>query len=317
MIEKIIRFLFGNDICSSFILYRYVYRHSKANIKGETPLYVFVSDTRFFSNGFADRLRGIISIYALAKCQKIPFRIVYEVPFRLITFFEPNKYDWSKTEGITYRVKATTPIVLFEDRKMYWRMFFLPKCRQWHFYTNADALDLINKKYKVDYKYSDLFQELFKPSTFFMGKIGGYFQYVQEGYVSVSFRFMQLMGDFKDCRGIVLSETEQQSLIHKCHKILQQIKERHSDVSRILVTSDSQKFLDSLKGYDCFFTLPGKIGHVGWSLDFDVALKTLEDFYMISQARKAYMAYTDNMYRSCFARDAAQTTDIPYEEILF
>ena len=84
-----------------------------------------------------------------------------------------------------------------------------------------------------------------------------------------------------------------------------------------MVTSDSQKFIESVQDIDFVFTIQGSIGHIGFSSGESIALKTCEDFYMISQARKVYMAYSEDMYRSCFARDAAKTTDVCYEELFF
>lgn len=315
MIEKLIRRIFGNDICSEFVLWRYVYRHSPSISERVIPMNVWVFDNTRFTNGFADRLRGIIAIYALSKCMGRSFRIVHEAPFQLSRFFAPNTYDWSNKEGISYNYRQSLPVVFFEDKNKYWRLFYLSKRWQWHFYTNADALSLINKKFHKKYCYSELFHELFRPSEYLLRELEPYNNYIEHGYVSISFRFMQLMGDFKDCRGKTLNHEGQESLIKKCKDIIVEIKKCHQEVPCILVTSDSQRFIDSIHDIDCVFTIPGTIGHVGFSIGESVALKTCLDFYMISQASKVYMAYSKDMYRSCFARDAAKTTDVCYEEI--
>ena len=85
----------------------------------------------------------------------------------------------------------------------------------------------------------------------------------------------------------------------------------------VLVTTDSITFLHEAEKLNFVFTIPGKIGHIGYHSEDDVQIKTMLDFYMISKAKKAYLGCSGDMYKSNFAKSAAMTTNIPYEEIIF
>lgn len=308
--------LFGSNVMTELRFIRKYYHFSLLK-KRPIPFVIFSMDGKNFTNGFADRLRGIITAYAYAKANDLPFRIDHTEPFKIEEYYAPNEVNWllnenEKDNNIVY----TSPLVLLDYTKGR-RLLYLPKWRQYHIFANINAIDLINKHFNTNYSYSNLFRELFKPSDYLLESLLPFKKYVQEGYISVSFRFMQLMGDFKDVRGIVLGIEEQNELILKCHNFLHNIRKSNPTIPYILVTSDSTKFMESLKGLDYVFYIPGKIGHIGYISSNEIHLKTMQDFYMISKAKKAFMGYTGGMYKSHFAKSAADTTGIPYEAINF
>lgn len=314
---KIIRRMFGENIMLECQLIGKYYHFSIKGLNKVKPLAIFSMDSKDFTNGFADRLRGIISIYAYAKLHNIPFRINHEKPFLMETFFVPNKYDWLLKEGeMSNNILRARPIVLRNYTKGF-RIIHLNKKCQYHFYVNINLLDLLNSRYNRDFNYKTLFNELFKPSQLLQENIAPYVHYVESGYISISFRFMQLMGDFQDCMGEVLSEAERYELISKCHTFIHKLHNENPQTPYVLVTSDSATFMKSINNIDFVFTLPGDIGHIGFSNNENTHLKTMMDFYMISKAQKAYMGYSDKMYKSHFAQSAAQTTGIKYNAIKF
>lgn len=316
LIQRIIRKCFGENVMHEFNIIKKNYYFSIKDVKGVRPIAIYSLDNRSFNHGFADRLRGMISIYAYAKAINVPFRIEHLDPFDLNTFYVPNKYNWNLKNGEkNFNLFRSNPIVLRNYTKGY-RLPMLCKHRQHHFYTNIDMLSLINKRYHTNYNYTDLFKELFLPSQQLLDSVKDYCQYLQEGYISISFRFLQLMGDFKDIIGDTLDNNAQIELIKKCHDFIERIHQQN-ECKWILITSDSQKFMKSLTKFSYVFTLPGEIGHIGFSSSAETHLKTFMDFYMISQAQKAYMGYTGKMYKSHFAESAALTTGIQYEAINF
>lgn len=281
------------------------------------PLAIYSLDGRSFTNGLADRLRGMISIYAYAKYNNIGFRIDHQVPFSLDEYFQPNEYDWVlKPNEKSNNIFQANPIFLMDYTKGV-RLLYLRKNRQHHFYTNINCLSLINQKYNTQFLFSTLFHELFRPSLKLQNAIDKCILQIGSHYISVSFRFMQLLGDFKDIRGNILGKCEQETLIADCKNCVYKIKERHPEISKILVTADSQKFIDAIKSVPFVYVIPGKIAHIGHVDDANTNLKTFLDFYMISCAQKAYLGCTGEMYKSNFAKTAALSNNIPYEEIMF
>ena len=289
--------------------------------KKEVPaLVISCLDSRSSRLGFADRLRGMVSCFAYAKAIGVPFRIEHLSPFALTDYLVPGSYDWRLKEGEkSYNLRYANPVFMIQRKvgKRSMRLFRLNKRRQHHIYTNAHYLEEINRTYRTSFQFHELFQELFKPSVRLEDALSGHLNHLQgpEGYVSVSFRFMQLMGDFKDCRGEVLSDDEKSDLLARSLSVIGQLHEKENNT--ILVTSDSQTFLNKASTLDYVYIAPGKTGHIGFSQGQDIYDKVFLDFFLISRAEHVYMAYSGKMYRSNFAKTAARTNHVPYDEIEF
>ena len=278
------------------------------------PIAIFCLDSRTYFVGFADRLKGMVSCYAYAKAVGIPFRIEHIAPFDLSDYFVPNKYDWQVKSGEkSYNLLYANPVFLMSCYNSVKRLSKLNIKR--HLYTNGSFVNIINDKYNKKYVFGDLFAELFKPSLRLENKL--YEQKLKIGgnYVSVSFRFMQLMGDFNDWKGEILTEEDKIDLLEKSLIIVRQIYEKEKKT--VIVTSDSQTFIDAVSKLDFVYVIPGTIGHIGFSQDDGVIEKTIIDFCMISQADHVYNAYSGKMYRGAFARIAACTTNTLYTEITY
>jgi hypothetical protein len=126
---------------------------------------------------------------------------------------------------------------------------------------------------------------------------------------------MQLLGDFKDCDGDTLDITEQEKLINKSILIVEQIKQRHPNIKTVLVTADSQKFLDAVKEMPYTYIVEGKIGHINFENSDEVNMKTFLDFFIIAHAQKVYLAKSGKMYNSDFARRASMVYNREFEVI--
>ena len=309
--------LFSYNFNKEFELIRAQYK-VKLVKKDVPPIAIFCLDSRTENYGFADRLRGMVSCYAFAKAIGVPFRIEHINPFDLSEYFVPNSYDWLLKKGEkSFNLLYANPVFFCQNtpgiRSM--RLFKTNNKRQHHLYTNAGYIKEVNEKYNKNYVFGDLFAELFKPSLHLENMVNEQKLQIGESYVSVSFRFMQLMGDFKDCRGEILSEEDKNDLLEKSLSIVMSLYEKEQKT--ILVTSDSQTFIDAVSKLNYVYTIPGEIGHIGFSEDKRVTEKMLIDFCMISQAEHVYMAHSGKMYRSNFAKTAALSSNAPYTEISY
>lgn len=266
--------------------------------------------------GLADRLKGMLSAYAYAKATGVDFVIRHKIPFDLSMFLVPNKYDWKcKDEQVSMNVYDSRPFVLYNNTNPE-KLQKLDGSKQYHFYSNVNFIPYINKLFGTEFSFHELYNELFKPSDMLMNEVRK-FQPDNADYISISFRFTQLMGDFKDVVGQELDDDKKKVLIAKCHNLIERIYNEHDQKYMVLVTADSQRFIDTLGGIPYVFTLPGKIGHIGHESGMETHLKTFLDFYMISQAKKVYMGYSGRMWKSQFAQSAAETTGVPYQAIQF
>ena len=283
-------------------------------------LVIYCLDSRTSSHGFADRLKGMISCYAYAKAIGTPFRIEHISPFDLSDYLVPNQYDWRLRPGEkSMNLLYVNPCFFICTVFGYHSLKFLrnSRKRQQHLFTNTNYLRDINKHFNKNYKFNELFSELFKPSADLEKELIDHKRSLTSsgGYISVSFRFMQLMGDFKDCYGEVLPEEEKRELVEKSLSVIWQLYEKEH--KRVLVTSDSKLFVDEAAKRDFVYVVPGKIGHIGYSKDDEVDLKMFVDFVLISQADHVYMAYSGKMYNSNFARTAALSGGVPFDVIKY
>lgn len=274
---------------------------------------VYMADKYVSFGGLADRLRGIISLYDWCKRNNKVFKIYFQDPFSLSHYLVPNLYDWQIYDSV-YQGKSVlidTPPHLTDVVKFQNYMFdkYLTRGEmQINCYTNADLVS--NKS-----KFSSLFNELFKPSDELKKLLDGYQAFLGKKYISVSFRFVQLLGDFNDCIDKTLTEKEQQKLIKKCIDALVEINNMNHG-TKMLVTADSSKFLEEVKKLEFVVVLPGEIGHSNYSHSEAAHMKTFLDFMMIANASKIYLARTSQMFKSGFARKASMVNNVPFEEFI-
>lgn len=270
--------------------------------------------------GFADRLKGMISCYAYAKAIDTPFRIEHISPFELSDYLVPNQYDWNLKPGEkSYNLRYASPVCFVQNVLGYHslKFFRLSKKRQHHLYTNTNYIKDINEKFGKNYQFKELFNELFKPSVALENELNTHARVLNtsQGYISVSFRFVQLMGDFKEAWGDVLPEEEKVALINKSIAVIQELNQKEK--KRVFVTSDSRIFLAEAAKLEYVYVAPGKIGHIGFSMESDVYMKMFVDFMLISKADHVYMAHSGKMYRSNFARTAALSSGAPFDVISY
>ena len=288
-------------------------------------IYMVLKETTF-SGGLSDRLRGVCAIYKECKKQRLPFKIVFE-PLHLENYLQPvindNKYlcDWRiKSEEISFDMNKAYPCTILtyhansKNRYQHFvqssllRYFISKPFRQIHVYSN-----MICK----DGEYGNLFKELFEPTKelkeqidYHLGKIGG-----KQTYISCTFRFRQLLGDFKE-GGDILSESERELYIRKCCSLVEKLHKNNLN-KKILVTSDSITFLERVSKFSFVYIIPGKVVHIGFIYDASkqTYMKSFIDYFMLSYAQKVYLVRDKLMYHSGFPFRAALLNGAEYGEI--
>lgn len=311
-----------NLICRRYLLfplYKEKALETSIKRKNKTIVYMVQPETTF-SGGLSDRLRGITSIYAECKRQNLSFRIVF-APLHLQDYLVPNQYDWQIESNdvcwdiervypctiLTYNNNLHNKAQLYAQKKIL-NYYFKKRYNQFHIYTNMAI---------ADKEFSVLFKELFRPSEQLQKLID--YHLIQLGgvkkYISLTFRFRQLLGDFKE-GGNILPELEREAYIKKCIKGVEALHSAYPHES-ILVTSDSSTFLKSLAFLNYVYIIPGTVVHMGFTFDAnqDTYMKSFVDYFMLSNAKKVFQMTDKLLFRSGFPQRAAMLNNAPYEEI--
>lgn len=278
---------------------------------------IYMADGRIKHGGLSDRLRGIVSLYIYCKNQGINFAINFNHPFNLSDYLISNQYDWYISErDLTYSYKDTRPVVIRPYKNCDNEQLFSTKIchnkihKQLHVYSNVTY---------QKYNFGSSFNELFRPSsalneqiTYHLSKIGGQ-------YVSITFRFQQLLGDFKEGNYKILNNEDRRALIGKCISAIERIKSNNPEITKVLVTSDSTTFLKiAEQKIPYIYYVPGDVFHIEYSINdkqFSY-MKSFLDLFMISKAKIVYFYSTGSMYKnSAFAETAALIGGTKYIKI--
>lgn len=300
------------------LLKRYNERENERAIEG---IVVNVFDGTMQMGGLADRLRGIISTYSICKKKGLDYRLFFESPFPLEDYLEPNIYNWKIDENeIAYNKKQSKVVILdttqnneYQKKK---QKRFLDKSikndvYQKHVYTTA--------AFAYDENYQELFWELFKPSKRLQAAIDKELSVLKDGYISVSCRFLDLLGDFNETQGygIVLGEDEQKKLIGKLKYQIEELHDKYPK-SVILVNSDSVKFIKEMRSLEYVYSIEGNVTHIDAENDeynYDKYEKTFLDFMVIAKAAHIYLLRSGDMLRSGYPYAASKLYDSPFSII--
>ena len=281
---------------------------------------ICIYDGKIRNGGLADRLRGIVSVYKVCKEQNLKFKIIFTSPFNFSEFIEPNIIDWRITEQeLNYNTTIADLCYIdtlsgsdYEAKKQeqWFRREFKKKYNEFHVRTNAIF------SYNGDY--STLFNELFKPSPKLQASIEKQKEILGVGYISTSFRFMNLLNDFNETVELhgKLTQEERNELIVKNMEQLQLLHDKYPG-KRILVNSDSTTFLQAAAELDYVYIIPGNVTHIDGKNDTDeynAYEKTLLDFFMIANAEKIYLLRTGQMYNSGYPFAASRLYNKPFEK---
>lgn len=263
---------------------------------------VYMCDGRIHHGGMADRLWGMISTYDYCLQHNFKFKALWNFPFELKTFLEPNLYDWYiDKNNVKYNRHLSVPIVISCRSNIRDQIKLADKRldknqNQLHVYTN------MRYTYPGNFRY--LFEELFKPTNLLRKAVLDQQHNLPKNYVSLTFRFQQLLGDLKEKNFKTLDVAEQDSLILRAFRYIEYVHDKHPEISRFLVTSDSQKFLQlASRQFPYVYIIPGKIVHMdydGTNSDTEIHLKSFVDMLMIADAKTVYNAVLPPLYRTRF-----------------
>lgn len=293
----------------------------KAPVRLKEKTAICIYDGKIKHGGLADRLRGIVSVYIICKECKIDFKIIFNSPFNLKYFLEPNKVNWCiSEEELNYNTNVTDICYIetlngsdYEAKKQrqWFCKEFKKEYKEFHVRTNALF------SYKEDF--SLLFSELFKLTPKLQSSIEQQKGIIGTEYISTSFRFMNLLGDFNETfeKHSKITKAEQRELIAKNIEQLQLLHNKYPD-KRILVNSDSTTFLKTAAELYYVYVIPGNITHIDGknsSNEYETYEKTFLDFFMIANAERIYLLRTGQMYDSGYPFAASKIYNKPFEKI--
>lgn len=281
---------------------------------------VCIYDSKVKIGGWADRLRGILSVYQVCKKQNVDFKILFDYPFPIERYLIPNRVQWTiNRSDLCFDLTSTDLCFVssrtgrnYEMRKQeqWFKKEFRKGFNEYHVRTNA--------AFSYKYDFAKLFNELFRFSPLLEDLIANQRMVLKEDYISVSFRFLDLLGDFNETasRGALKSEEERQKLINLGIKQLEILHEKHPQ-EKILVNSDSTTFLQIASALPYTHIIPGEVHHVDSpeSAPNSAHDKTITDFFMIANAKSIYLVVAEKMYNSGFPYAASKLYGRPFHRI--
>lgn len=278
------------------------------NVNKKTIIYM--ADGKMLHGGLSDRLCGLVSAYACSKDLGVDFKVFFESPYLLTDYLIPNKVNWViKKEEISFNSDEAIPIYLpnYEYRL---GIDFQKKITKEKLNINSNQIHLYtNMRYFTKLEFNVLFNELFQLTEPLKNKINYNSQFLPDKYISITFRFQQLLGDFEEGDFEKLkTEDEKKQLINKCISKIKEIKKENSQYHKILITSDSKIFLDCANQLDYVYIIPGDIVHMDFVQNkdlFDEHLKSFVDFFMLANADKIYLVNFHPLYSSSFPQTAS------------
>ena len=312
-------FLYDEGKHEKYVILKYY--NQKTNCIPSKKTIIYIANGFCNHAGLCDRLKGITALYDWSMKFGIEFRIHHIHPFDLSNYLIPNQYDWTINEKeICYNRKwssvnhlmlnnlvrkqiESNEIITLE--KLWVHKRIKTQKKQMHFYTNMYP--------ENEFVFGNCFQILFKPSPKLEKALNLHQEVIGGSYISISFRFVQLLGDFKDCDGITLSSEDQENLIIRSIEVIKKIRKNNPTIPKILITADSSTFLERARILPYAYIIEGRTGHINFENSDEVNMKTFLDFLMISKAQKVYLAKSFNMYNSDFARRAAMINNRPFE----
>ena len=268
--------------------------------------------------GLVDRLKGIISLYQIANALGYDFKILFDDPFELTDFLEPNTMDWiCKRSEIIWHPLKTKLLYLVNDFDVNpLEMITTSNANCFYVYANIDYSKTIFPNLKAkehEEVWRNSFNALFKKSIFLEEKLN---EITTSKFIAFHTRFTSLMGDFKDTTRRILSDEAQEKLTEKLLQIINKIKVEERE--KAFLFSDSIKFLDAVKTRTDIAVIEGNPFHMD---NFDKSevieghLKTMIDFFMISKSESVYFLMVKPMYNSSFSKYAAIIGDTNFERV--
>ena len=288
---------------------------SGGGIKGS---YVFVCDGVMNHGGFFDRMKGIMSIYALSKVRHRRFIIYFVHPFNLEEYLVPNRYAWN-SKDISFDYPYSKPVVGYFEFLYPWRIM-MNRIGEVHYYFGYNILDRINARYNANFDWSALYHELFKPAPFLQKEISALKSKFGSNYLSVHVRFLNLLGDDNEneSRYKTLPEEERNKLIIKVKNATIGLHKKYN--IPLLLSTDSNVFLDAMRSENFILTVPGVSRHIDNEEQESQQkkrenIKLFLDYYMLAEGQQVISIIGFGLYQSDFPRYSAIIGGKPFRRI--
>ena len=288
--------------------------------RNEEKIIIFMADGKKKHGGLADRLRGIVTTYKYCLDHQIDFRIHFTSPFKLEDLLVPKDYNWFINErDISYNSKCSLPVYIDSSKYPEADCLYQAKLAEKYLSRHYKQIHIYTNMYYADDEFGLLFNSLFRPVPKLEKIIDENLAKLGEGYISLSFRFRNLFGDFKADKSLIYSPAQQRHLLDKCVSKVIAMREEYPEVNKFLITADSETFLKEVSHLPFVHLLPGDIGHMDDKTENSITLhmKTFLDFYMLSYSKKIFLLVAENMYKSGFAKRASKLHNVPFTEIFF
>jgi hypothetical protein len=266
---------------------------------------IYIADERSHAGGLTDRFKGMVTLYKISKILNVNFKIHMTSPVDIKHHLMPNKYNWViLNDEIDYDIKESAIYRYKKGKYNYWEdemmkiiQILLKKWNQLHITVNTSS---------PDEEYGELFNELFKPTDELKKNIEYHLLEIGCDFISATFRFQQLLGDFIEGNYPVLPDKERIYLIDRCLEHLITIY-KENNYKKVLVTSDSITFLNKVKELDFVYVISGKIAHIQHELGLnqEIYMKSFLDYYLLTYSKMVYQVIDGQMYNSGFPRKAA------------
>lgn len=289
--------------------------------KENGQLYIFMVDGRTPHGGMFDRLKGLITIYAISKALGKDFRINWNYPFALHKYLEPSHYNWIIDElEINFGLLSHNNIIAYGE-------FFNPnrlmknRRKETHFYYGYNSLDKVNAHFGTNYQWGELYRELFRPTRYLQYYLDLYQTEIGSDYIAIHSRFMNLLGDRTETMSNpeLNSEKQKCSLIDSAINAVREISSKHPN-ARVMIASDSMVFIDRIrKELPMVYIVPGKVKHIDTAGETEDSenIKMFTDYYLISGAQRVYSLWHKGMWNSAFPEYAARIGNVPFVRINF
>lgn len=297
--------------------FRRRYYHPGHSPRPPKPGVIALFDGRLEHGGLTDRIRGVLSTWAVARRRGLPFYICWISPFRLEDYLLPAEGgpDWRiSANEISDKAAEAFPLII--DQKNEWQAELDNRMRldmalhnrrvQTHIYSNSD-----NSRGN----YTPLWRELFTLSPRLQKAVDSHLAHLGSNYHAFSFRFIGLLGGFTDNVTEVLPPDRAEELVAKVIAEFRRLAAALPADCRILIASDSRVFLDRVADADPrIYIVEGDVKHIDYAPDAadDVWLKVFVDQQLLMRARSITLMRTGRMYRSGFPRFAAEIGGVAF-----
>ena len=289
-----------------FLSFRNEYKTLTNVNGGGKKIVIFFIDGKTIHGGLSDRLRGLFSTYYYCLKEGIDFKVFWTYPFNLQDYLEPNKVNWLiEGKAISHNKNEVAfrffnSYSLMNNNETSFLKIMNTEKHEIHVYSN---ITLHEEMYHI------FFNDLFKPSKMLSDALQYNTDKIGGKYISVSFRFIGILGDFKDTYfKKELGAEEKEKYISKCLDVICRLKTKHPNVPKILVTSDSRVFLEKASSLAYVYIIPGTVVHMdGVNKNMEQNdLKVFLDMLMISKAECCYSYSYGKMFKGTkFAKTSA------------